>query len=299
MNTSASRMIALIRSELWQRGNLRRRLLIISAFWVFGGLLGTGLIGLFAPVFSIRVSHGITAPNGSALLLIVGAIVLVIALVRVLSYFLHALFDERLDRSILFWQSLPVSDTERIAAKAATGLVAIPLISWASTVVITLITLFFLSLSTSLVGHNFWGSFWQPVSLLSVMGFLAIFFPLFMLWLFPVMGWCLFCSAWSSPRHRKGAFLLAIGIPLVLWILEPILIGTHYFGDWWQLLFTPFVHIWHLAFLSIVHWRNLSGSLWPTLGWILTQPEFWLGGLLGLGFSASAVYLLHRQEPPS
>jgi ABC-2 type transport system permease protein len=298
MNNFASRIFTLVRCELWQRRRFRRRLLIISGIFVFLGLLGTGFIGLFAPVLSIRIRGGVTEPDGSALFLIIGAIGLLIVLIRVLSYFLHALFDERLDRSILFWQSLPVSDTERVAAKVTTGLVAIPLIAWVDTMVVALIMLFFLSLSTSLVGHNFWGSFWQAGSLLSVMGFLALFFPLFMLWLFPVLGWCLFCSAWSSPRRRKGAFLLAVGVPLVLSILEPILIGTHYLGDWWHLLLNPFVRIWHLTFLSMAHWRIMMG-LWPTLGWMLTQPEFWLGGLVGLGFSASAIYLLHRQEPPT
>jgi ABC-2 type transport system permease protein len=299
MNAVAFRLFALVRCELWQRIRFRRRLGMVAGGAALLGLLGTGFIALFTPVLGIRIQPGVTAPDGAALFMIVGAIGLVIVLIRVLGYFMHALFDERLDRSILFWQSLPVSDTERVAAKTATGLFAIPLVNWAYTMMIAAILLFFLSLSTSLMGHDFWGSFWQPVPLLSVIVFFGVFFPVFMLWLFPVLGWLLFCSAWSSPRRRRASWSLAIGVPLVLGILEPILTGTHYFGDWVQLLSGPFGRIWHLALLSIVRWRNPTGALWATLGWMFTRPEFWLGGLVGLGFSAFALYLLHHHEPPN
>jgi hypothetical protein len=43
-------------------------------------------------------------------------------------YLLDALLSERKDRSILFWKSLPVSDTEVVVSKLATALIVAPVI---------------------------------------------------------------------------------------------------------------------------------------------------------------------------
>ena len=58
----------------------------------------------------------------SAYLLIATPLVPVLWVV-VFMYFLTCLYDERKDRSILFWKSMPVSDAMTVIAKLLTGLV--------------------------------------------------------------------------------------------------------------------------------------------------------------------------------
>jgi ABC-2 type transport system permease protein len=41
-------------------------------------------------------------------------------------YCLGALYDDRKDRSVLFWKSLPVSDRDTVVSKALSALVVAP-----------------------------------------------------------------------------------------------------------------------------------------------------------------------------
>ena len=47
-------------------------------------------------------------------------------------YCLGALYDERKDRSVLFWKSLPMSDRETVLSKVASAIVVAPLIAIAA-----------------------------------------------------------------------------------------------------------------------------------------------------------------------
>jgi ABC-2 type transport system permease protein len=53
---------------------------------------------------------------------------------------LGCLFDERKDRSVLFWKSLPVSDTETVLSKALMALVGAPLITFCFAMVVSLLS---------------------------------------------------------------------------------------------------------------------------------------------------------------
>ncbi|GAE49902.1 membrane protein [Xanthomonas arboricola pv. pruni str. MAFF 311562] len=44
-------------------------------------------------------------------------------------YSLGSLYDDRRDRSVLFWKSLPVSDVQTVLSKAAWALLLAPLIA--------------------------------------------------------------------------------------------------------------------------------------------------------------------------
>lgn len=53
-------------------------------------------------------------------------------------YALGSLYDDRRDRSVLFWKSLPVSDTQTVLSKAAWALLLAPLIAIAIGLVVGL-----------------------------------------------------------------------------------------------------------------------------------------------------------------
>ena len=56
-------------------------------------------------------------------------------------YLLGALFDDRKDRSILFWKSMPVSDLQTVASKVASAAVVAPVLAWAASIVFHLLML--------------------------------------------------------------------------------------------------------------------------------------------------------------
>ncbi|WP_374585541.1 hypothetical protein [Pseudoduganella sp.] len=126
-------------------------------------------------------------------------------------YCLGALHDDRRDRSILFWKSLPVSDTETVLSKVAMALVAAPLIvaviGFASSFAILLIG----SIALSFHGLNVFSDLMSSTALwLSPFRMLSLI-PIYLLWALPTVGWLLMVSSWA----RSKVFLWAVGAPLM------------------------------------------------------------------------------------
>ncbi|GAB4192298.1 MAG: hypothetical protein Tsb002_21880 [Wenzhouxiangellaceae bacterium] len=153
-------------------------------------------------------------------------------------YLLGALYDDRKDRSILFWKSLPLSDTMTVASKLAAGALFIPAIFLLATAVTQVIALIIVSGYALNAGIGLWENLWAPANLLATWIFYILANLMQALWLLPVWGWLLLCSAFA-PRLP---LLFAIGIPLVIgWIQSYINIVQsfdfksrtllHFFGD--------------------------------------------------------------------
>jgi ABC-2 type transport system permease protein len=124
---------------------------------------------------------------------------------------LGTLFDERKDRSVLFWKSLPVSDTETVLSKAAMALVGAPLITYAFAVVTSLLALLIICVGSGLSGLNIFGgvltsaaTYTSPLELLAIL-------PVYAVWALPTVGWLMMVSAWA----RTKVFLWAVGAPVL------------------------------------------------------------------------------------
>ncbi len=128
------------------------------------------------------------------------------------AYALGCLFDERKDRSTLFWRSLPVRDWETVAAKAFTLLVVIPMVFMVSLMLLQMLIAMFLVVmcwankldaSQLVLSVIPFGKvqLWQLVSQLTTN-----------LWVLPIFAWCLFCSAVAKQRP----FLLSTLVPGML-----------------------------------------------------------------------------------
>jgi ABC-2 type transport system permease protein len=124
---------------------------------------------------------------------------------------LGTLFDERKDRSVLFWKSLPVSDTETVLSKAAMALVGAPLLTYAFAVVTSLLALLIICVGSGLSGLNIFGgvltsaaTYTSPLELLAIL-------PVYAVWALPTVGWLMMVSAWA----RTKVFLWAVGAPVL------------------------------------------------------------------------------------
>src|SRR5579872_3256884 len=82
-------------------------------------------------------------------------------------YCLGALYGERRDRSILFWKSLPVSDTTAVLSKAVVPIVIIPLLTFAFTVVTQLFMLLINVVALLAMGLSV-AKFWADLSLFQI-----------------------------------------------------------------------------------------------------------------------------------
>jgi ABC-2 type transport system permease protein len=219
-------------------------------------------------------------------------------------YLLGALYDDRRDRSVLFWKSLPVSDTATIASKALTAMLVMPAITLAVATLAYLAFLVIVCLWTALHGLN---------ALPAVLGAhpagmflrLLLMLPIGALWALPTVGWLLFWSAFARSKPFMWAVLLPVIALFANWWVG-LLGGPHISGDLHlasvlgRLLFSVMPGSWMGSKFGIArlqfHDDRVIGNLDPAHVYaLLATPNLWLGVLAGLALLAAAIWLRGRR----
>ncbi|KAF1015657.1 MAG: hypothetical protein GAK31_01132 [Stenotrophomonas maltophilia] len=228
---------------------------------------------------------------------------LVLAFV-VFFYCLGALYDDRRDRSMLFWKSLPLSDTQTVLSKVLSALIAAPLVA----TVAAIITMFGFLLIISIVAATHGGSpstlIWGPANPLTLTAGLIAAIPVYALWALPTAGWLLLCSAWAKSKP----FLWAVMLPLFAGIIVSTTRLMHLFdlstGWFWQhivgrlLLGTvPGVDLLYRLDATNEH-KNMSliVDLMNPVQQLksLAMPDLWIGAAVGVAFIVLAIRLRKR-----
>ena len=134
-------------------------------------------------------------------------------------YLQGALYEDRKDRSILFWKSLPVSDGLTVVSKLLTALIVVPVIY----VVFIVLSQFAFLLIASVVALSnsvdVWATLWEPAHLITRWISMLAFFLFTALWCLPFYTWILFVSSWV----KSVPLAWIVGIPLALIALEAML----------------------------------------------------------------------------
>lgn len=126
-------------------------------------------------------------------------------------YCLGALYDERRDRSILFWKSLPVSDPTTVLSKVLTATVVAPAITIVIGTLGALAQLLLACVALGFNGVNMFGAILTSSNLyLSPLSLVAVL-PVYIVWALPTIAWLLLVSSWAKSKP----FLWAIGIPII------------------------------------------------------------------------------------
>jgi ABC-2 type transport system permease protein len=204
-------------------------------------------------------------------------------------YCLGALHNERRDRAILFWKSLPVSDLTTVAAKASIPLAVLPVILFG---VVVATQLLMLSLSTAvLLGAGMdAATTWTRLPVLQM--FVVVLYGLaaLALWYAPIWGWLLLVSAWA----RRAPFLWAVLPPLALCVVEKIAFNTGNFASLLGYRLGGFDQ----AFTVRMHGKAPTEPL-PRidLAGFLSTPGLWAGLAFAAAFLAAAVWLRRYRDP--
>ena len=117
-----------LRREFWEHRALYIAPLAVAALILVG--FTVSLVGLswrakeLAALTQDEQAAAIAQPYHFA-----AAAIILTTLIVSIFYCLGALYNERRDRSILFWKSLPVSDLTTVLAKASIPIVILPLIN--------------------------------------------------------------------------------------------------------------------------------------------------------------------------
>ena len=226
-------LIALIRREFWEHRPLWRAPLITGGLMVLAtafahfGTNPYGTIPAFGPPRPAAGAHAVGVMIASARQLGAAVPLYLAAAVTLFFYLLSSLYDERKDRSILFWKSLPVSDTLTVLSKLLVALVIVPLGVFVAAGVADVLErwIWDIRYSMGLVGGPQF--FWDTAAWLKVEAFTLIVMALAVLWYAPIAAYLLLVSAWS----RRNAFLWAILPPVILSVVERVALGTRYIGD--------------------------------------------------------------------
>lgn len=223
----------------------------------------------------------------------------------VLFYLLGALFDDRRDRSVLFWKSLPVSDGKAVLSKAASAVFVAPLIAWAASVAFGLVLLLVLSAYALWLGLNPIAAVWGPASPLSVFAATLAMVPLTALWSVPMVGWMLLCSAFATNRP----FLWAIGVPALTGLMLAWLGVLKVFRDgaefYWQQIFlrlvggiVPGSWVWFDDGAVSIGFEPGTGSMIDSLvsgaQSLVSNPATWIGAVVGAALIFGAIELRRR-----
>jgi ABC-2 type transport system permease protein len=270
MNAIAKSQFAwLLKREYWEerKGFLRAQLV------VSGVLVALSILGIIAAeVWGARTGNsihiGLNGSLGDALqnglsrnmdglvkgldltMLSFGVFAAIVMFFVVFFYLLGALYDDRRDRSILFWKSLPVSDTATVLSKVVAATIVAPVIAVLVVLVGYIVQQIVISIWFGAHGMNPFTLIWAHASPFSTWLHMVAAIPVDAVWALPTVGWLLLWSA----AVRSKPFLWAVFIPFIAGVLN----------FWVSLLGLPHIS---LQFF----WGNLVGR-----GLLSVVPGSWM-----------------------
>jgi ABC-2 type transport system permease protein len=270
-----------VRRELWEHRSLYIAPLATAGVVLLGILIGAphlhhaSLAG--ASLGAERRQQIALASFGFAAL-----VVTLTSLIVGVLYCLGALHNERRDRSILFWKSLPVSDLTTVLSKASIPLVVLPIIVFVVTLALQLCMLAIVSL---VAGGSTTAESYPP--LLWIIQMLLYGLVVLALWYAPIWAWLLLVSAWA----RRTPFLWAFLPPLALIVLEKIAFDSSRFASFlaYRLQLDP------QAFSAQP--RGAFALPQPDPLGFLSNPDVWTGLAVAAAFLAAAVWVRRYREP--
>jgi ABC-2 type transport system permease protein len=292
MNTT----LWLVRREFWEN----RAIWLIPA--VLGGLLVlASLFGGYQVLGAVDLATVRAVVQAGALdgMVLIAVTFFVVMSIYSTWYLLDCLYADRKDRSILFWKSMPISDTATVVCKLATALIVIPLLYFALADLTTLIMAFIISVrANSYIDSSLWrGGLWLQIQALWL--YLIVTAAI---WYLPVAAWLLVVSAWA----RRAVMLWSILPPLALVIAERVFLGTHviagqlssrldgYFTH--ALQYTPGAANWVTTEIghdtintpvSVIQFLNPGG--------FFSSSDTWIGAAVGAALIAGAIQLRMRR----
>ncbi|MGH8113795.1 MAG: ABC-2 transporter permease [Rhodanobacteraceae bacterium] len=314
-----SRFAWLLKREYWES----RRGFLWAQIWAVAAILIITILGIIAgEVFRARfggsenlhmgmnlsemlrngMSHNMVdvVKSLDMTMLLFGVVSAVVLFFVVFFYLLGALYDDRKDRSILFWKSLPLSDTSTVISKAVAAIIIAPLVAVVVVLAGYIGAQIVMSLWFLAHGLNPFGLLWAHTDPFSVWLHLLVMVPVNAVWALPTVGWLLFWSA----AVRSKPFLWAVVIPIIAGVLNtwigllglPHISAEFFWGDlvgrallsvipgsW----IAPNSHQIGVHFMGSGDFGRISYS---SMAHAFATPQMWIGAAVGIALIAAAIW---------
>lgn len=204
--------IALIKREILEHKNLWRVPLILLGIGVLlrlAMLVGNLHVDINIAEQFNQLDKAVDGIVNAALvksLNVMNAVISISMTIVAIFYALSSLYDERQDQSVLFWRSLPISDSLTVASKLVIAIILVPVIILLAQAIVTVL---FLGLESFSYLIAYYG---KTIALMSKI----------ILWsILPTIAWCLLCSAVAN----KNPFLLAFVAPIVFVLIDKLFLN--------------------------------------------------------------------------
>lgn len=218
-----NRLMALMRREYWEnKGAFRTTPMVISGIILAAMLMFLITFSYFDNEFqSLKELLRFIAQQDAGLrshflfesTLEMSVIFSMVLAFVVFFYLLGSLYDDRKDRSILFWKSLPASDTLTLASKLLSAMIVAPVIFWIVYVLTHIVVTLLFSIAVMALGENPWSLFLGLYNPFEAWSLVLASYMAQSIWALPLYGWLMLVSSFA-PR-----------IPLLFAILPPVIIG--------------------------------------------------------------------------
>jgi ABC-2 type transport system permease protein len=274
MNT----FIWLVRREFWEN----------KAIWIMPACIGALMLlaALFGKVEIAMLNA--SGPQGEAagewFLLAIGGVFWAAMCIYSVWYLLDCLYADRKDRSVLFFKSLPLTDSATVFSKLFVATVAIPIVYFVAADLSAVLAAFVVSVRARI---GFGNILWRP-ELWAEQQLLWLYVVVTgILWYLPVIGWLLLVSAWA----KRAVILQAIVPPLAIMLAEHLFFRTNYMSR----LFAE--RLLGGGYVALHHPINWSASVWnlPDPVGFVSTVDVWIGVLIGAVCIAGAVQLRRRR----
>jgi ABC-2 type transport system permease protein len=299
--------VGLVKRELWEHPVLYVGPIAANAFFALTTIVlvvrAIGSQENLRNIVSGLNMAGDTAIEVGRNLLLASPIAMVVGVTTVVGYFyfVECLYAERKERSILFFKSMPVTDTLTVLSKLFSGAVLLPVLSVLAFIVTQLLVTVFASAAIAFTDGEA-GMLLNAGSLLR--NWIFTFYVLLsaVLWCAPFIAFLMLASAWA----KRAVFLWSLS-PLLVMHVESLLPGTNVLGR---------AIIGHLggylaaAFSSDLEWSTARGNalqravetgprhvleLADPIGFVL-EPALWVGGAIAAAFVTGAIWLRRNRD---
>jgi len=220
----------------------------------------------------------------NAILQVVHIIFLGVLFLVSFAYSLYTLFQDRKDRSVLFWRSMPVSETQSVLVKFFMVIFLVPAWYGIVSVLTQIITLVLALVAVQQFGGEP-SELWETLSLYDLWCGQLLMWFVSAFWVAPFYAWILFASAFAKKSPIQVLLLPLIAVALAeLWL----------FGS--NVVVNGVVEHIPPMFKGYVAWQNLACSdMLLRVGEMLITGQFWLGLIFAGGFLYGAIYFRNKR----
>lgn len=180
--------------------------------------------------FAAMLFDGLSPVQMAPFFMVVAIPFLILLYTCAILYLLNALYVDRKDLSVLFWQSMPVSNLKTVLSKVVAVSAVAPFFYLAIIFGLYLVLAMWISslgfrydIEIAGLGYMFLAA---VVSL--VLLYLSVIVTA--LWLLPTIGWLLLFSAFA----KRTPFLWAAGVFILVGFMEDFLFGSQFLANWVQ-----------------------------------------------------------------